>query len=625
MGRKLFYEKGINAAGKVLAFRDFVPFTDRGEGKPRGLVIQAEYAEQLIKNAEKLEGKTYGSLLASDYMRFREDGDRITYEKIYSGRRTDLMTLFAAELAEGQGRFLKKIIDLVWLICDESTWVLPAHNLVKEGDTGALPYCIDAEYALSVDYIDLFSAATGAELAAVLYFLGDRLAGISKAIPDRLKAELDRRILKPVLDRRNHRKMFWLGKYGSVNNWCPWIISNLLTAAAFAEYDTQLREDIVQIGLEGLDAFLATYREEGSCDEGPNYWTVAGGALFNALEVLWDLTGGRINIYDDPKVRNMFEFIARTNIAGDYFFCFADSPVKLKLRCPWMLEMGKMSGSSQLTEFSKYLMRNGGLDFYEYPKIYMMLHQLGVDPEETRSGENYKAVRRDYLQDLKISVNRENEDPDKGFFLGFKGGHNGEGHNHNDVGEVVVYLDGEPVLIDPGSGTYTRRLFSSRRYDISSLQSGCHNVATVNGIMQPGGPLAHSSDERWNETTGELSMELSAAYPGAGLVSYRRSAKLENGAVTVTDEPEFCENGYIEYNYMCRDVPEQLAPGRIRVGRTVLEYSEGLNARIETVPMDEPESVTIPQNWGADKLCRIVLKSGTGAGKRKDVVRIYRS
>ena len=185
MGRKLFREKGITAAGKVLPVSDFVPVTGRGEGVPDGLFVQNAYKESLISDAEKLAGKKYTALLASDYMRFREDGDRITYENIYFERRQDLMTLFTAETVEGNGRFMKQIIDLVWMICDEATWVLPAHNLVKPDDTGALPYCIDAGYEDAVDYLDLFSASTGADRAPVVTHPGDPFAAYPNATPPR--------------------------------------------------------------------------------------------------------------------------------------------------------------------------------------------------------------------------------------------------------------------------------------------------------------------------------------------------------------------------------------------------------------------------------------------------------
>jgi hypothetical protein len=68
---------------------------------------------------------------------------------------------------------------------------------------------------------------------------------------------------------------------------------------------------------------------------------------------------------------------------------------------------------------------------------------------------------------------------------GRQGGHNDE--SHNDIGNYVVYYDGQPLLIDVGRGTYTSKTFSNRRYEIWYNRSDYHNVPTVNGVTQAPG------------------------------------------------------------------------------------------------------------------------------------------
>jgi hypothetical protein len=84
-------------------------------------------------------------------------------------------------------------------------------------------------------------------------------------------------------------------------------------------------------------------------------------------------------------------------------------------------------------------------------------------------------------------VARDKEGSTDGLFVAAKGGHNDESHNHNDIGNYVIYYNGQPVLIDVGRGTYTRKTFSSRRYDIWYNCSDYHNVPTINGVTQPAG------------------------------------------------------------------------------------------------------------------------------------------
>ena len=81
-----------------------------------------------------------------------------------------------------------------------------------------------------------------------------------------------------------------------------------------------------------------------------------------------------------------------------------------------------------------------------------------------------------WLPDLQVMVARDEEGSTKGFYVAAKGGHNDESHNHNDIGNYVVYYDGQPLLIDVGRGTYTRKTFSDRRYEIWYNCSDYHNT-----------------------------------------------------------------------------------------------------------------------------------------------------
>lgn len=92
---------------------------------------------------------------------------------------------------------------------------------------------------------------------------------------------------------------------------------------------------------------------------------------------------------------------------------------------------------------------------------------------------------------------------------------NGESHNHNDVGNFIIYSDGKPVIIDAGVGTYTSQTFSSKRYELWNMQSQWHNCPFINGVMQKDGKefkaAALSFQTKKNEV--KLSMDLAKAYP----------------------------------------------------------------------------------------------------------------
>ncbi len=71
-------------------------------------------------------------------------------------------------------------------------------------------------------------------------------------------------------------------------------------------------------------------------------------------------------------------------------------------------------------------------------------------------------LRDVWLPDTEVMVARDAAGRSDGFYLAAKGGHNDESHNHNDIGNFVVFIDGRPVLVDAGVETYTAKTFSNR-------------------------------------------------------------------------------------------------------------------------------------------------------------------
>ena len=68
-----------------------------------------------------------------------------------------------------------------------------------------------------------------------------------------------------------------------------------------------------------------------------------------------------------------------------------------------------------------------------------------------------------------------------GLYVAAKGGHNGESHNHNDIGNFIVYADGEPEIIDVGNCVYTAKTFGAERYELMNTRSKNHNVPLIGG------------------------------------------------------------------------------------------------------------------------------------------------
>src|SRR5439155_6732099 len=162
--------------------------------------------------------------------------------------------------------------------------------------------------------------------------VGDALEDAAPGITRRIRSEVRRRLLDPC-DARDD--FWWMGisdvGYGGVkgglriiNNWNPWICSNWIASAMLVENDEERRARAVAKALRVLDQFLAVAAPDGSCEEGTAYWSRAAGTLFEALEMLSDATGGKIDVFENPVIEAQARFPVQMHLAGPWFVNFGD-------------------------------------------------------------------------------------------------------------------------------------------------------------------------------------------------------------------------------------------------------------------------------------------------------------
>ena len=433
MGRKIFKEQNYDVKSLILPIEEFKPFCDREQG----LYFPPQYKAEAIAYGEALLNKEYHLITLSEYHEFFISGDRAFFEKHFFVRRTDLLKLTVAEVYEGKGRFIGKITDLIWMMLEESTWVSPAGlNPCPNDKDFTVPYSYEGKR----NYMDLGAVFTGALIAWAWYLFHDRFDELSPYVNKRILENLQDRIISPFVD--NTAEMAWMGngKFNWINNWCPWMISNTLNVCAFIETDLDKRRQIVEIALEGLDKFTDIYAEDAACDEGPSYWAAACGALYDACLVLYDMSGGKINIFKDPLMIKMGEFFPKAYICKGRFLNFSDASSKLGVGSAWGHDWGKLSGSELMQSFWEFaFMGRGKMPALERNFPYRTFRTLGA--EELPQREHFEVTKKEFFPSLDLSICRDESDPQKGLYLSLKGHHNAASHNHLDVGNFVVWYN----------------------------------------------------------------------------------------------------------------------------------------------------------------------------------------
>ena len=498
---------------------DFTPGAV-GSDRPKWNSVPQAVRELVIGEAEETLARAWPLITASDYREFTATGNRSRFEELYFTRRRMLNNLVLGELVEGGARFLPKIVDGIFLIAEESGWQLPAHN-AYERSGARLPLPDDSQ-----PVVDLFAAETAALLATVVALLRDELDGISPEITARVEREIEIRILSPYLDRH----FWWMGRGEErMNNWTAWISQNVLLTVFSLKTSQPTRHAVVKKALGSLDAFLKDYAEDGACEEGVLYYRHAALCLHGALTILDTVAPGLFGrFWQQPKIRNMAEYIAYMHVAGRYYFNFADSSAVVEPCSAREYLFGRAVGSEMLAEFAAS--DRAASDNPHLPgewNLWYRVQELLVGPT-LPAAPPHPASRRDiFYPGIGLFIAR-----DRQFSLAVKGGNNGEGHNHNDVGSVSLYKNGRPFLIDVGVETYTAKTFSARRYEIWTMQSAFHNLPTFAGVMQSAGEAFGARDVEvgFDEGSARISLDISDAYPPeVQLHSYRRVVSLLRG------------------------------------------------------------------------------------------------
>ncbi len=589
------------------------PFPTADE-RARWETLPAEVRGAAIAQGEKLLSYAWPALPAVLYMDYTRTGNRSRYEGPYFARRSALESLVLAECIEGKGRLIDDIINGVWAVCEESSWVIPAHN----NWGGALGDRTN-------DWIDLFAAETGDLLAWTHYLIRSRLEAADALIADRIRREVQSRILDPFL---THDDYGWMGGGGwRLNNWSPWCSSNVLASFLLLEPDRERRTAAVRKAMEIVDRWLAGYHPDGCCDEGPSYWGVAGASLLDCLELLRGASGGKIDVYDQPLVKEMGRYIYRAHISGDYFVDFADAPAKVHIAAGLVYRYGRRIDDPRMMALGSWVYGKRGPRTLLGGSFLRALPNL-FDSQGIDAPAKPPLVRDVWLEGTQVMVAREKEGSDRGLYLAAKGGHNSESHNHNDVGEFIVYLDGKPVLVDAGVGTYTAKTFSDQRYEIWTMQSAYHNLPTVNGVQQQEGEEFRAEDliYRADDAGAELSMDIARAYPeSSGIASWRRTYRLHRGrgaSVGVVDEFELERpTSDITLSLLTPLTPEVKDAGTIMLGRAEVKLDgTALSASVENVPLDDD---SLRSSWGTH-MSRIVLRPKAATAKATWVMRIGR-
>lgn len=577
--------------------------------------LMAPFKDRIIKKGNEALSYQWQVVKATDYLEYERSGNRTMMEKPMNENCTALTNLLLAELADGQGRYVDQILNGSWQLTEMATWSLSAHLGAFQSTKRSLPQ-------ERTQVVDLMAGDVGSLLSWIHYFFRDTFNKINPEISIRLKQQIQQRIIQPYMDRND---MWWQAfelKEGQlVNNWNPWCNFNVLTALLLVEDNPDIQLAGIYKTMSSVDRFINYVKTDGACEEGPSYWGHAAGKLYDYLKILSLATQGKINIFDKPIIRDMGEYIAQSYIGGDKWVVnFADASAKGGGDPLLIYRYGQDVNSSEMMQFARYMENLGDKNATFKPSrdIFRAFEDLRCYPQL----ENVTAALPQ--NDFKWYPETQFIYLKKGaFFFAAKGGFNNESHNHNDVGSFILYQDQQPLFIDAGVGTYTKKTFSDDRYSIWTMQSAYHNIPMVNGTDQSFGKEYKAENVVFLPAQNRFQLDIGKAYPKSANIEYwNRSYTLAQNGLDIQDN--FKIKGPKQANVIHFLVAQEpkISKGEIVLnnGQAKLQFDAGqFIASFDLIPQ---EDARLSQVWGKE-LYRITLtaKSIKPTGKYTFTIR----
>jgi hypothetical protein len=512
------------ALRKTPASPPFPAAADRTSWEAIRQATGPDLVAHIIAQAEKDTQTTLPVLPATLYLECVRSGQREGYEHASALRHSHLTSLALGECLEGTGRFLDPLTDVIWAICEESSWAWPPHQFTLTD--------------MTEPYIDLGVAMTSLALAEADALLG---AALDPLVGKRIRYEVDRRAFTPYLTRHD---FWWLYNHEirMVNNWTAVCNGGIIGAALYLEPDLSRLAEMIARAARSLDDYLATFDADGGSSEGPGYWSYGFGYYTILAHLIEQRSGGKISLWSEEVARKAATFPLHTELANGVYVNFSDCDADIHFNRAQLVYLSQRLNLPDLMR----LARVQPIDNLLEDDLTWPLRVLAWHPADEPAGR-FVSGQHDWYGEMMWMIARNNPaDPDT-LVLAAKGGHNEEMHNQNDVGSIIVYVNGESVIPDLGRGRYTKAYFdTTTRYGHFVNSSRGHSVPIVNGQEQCAGIEYRSEliEHRVGDALDVLSLEMAGAYPKQADIAWlKRTIALQRdgrrGRVELVDDVTF--------------------------------------------------------------------------------------
>jgi len=505
--------------------------------------FKKEYEEDALRLAGELRSQELPELTEELFSEYERNGNRLRYEDVYFGRRKFLSVFGLVCVMRHRAEDLRKLEEILLEICREECWALPAHVDRRNNPDWRIT-------------IDLFASETAQTLSQLVTLLEGEL---SEMVAETVKREVYRRVLTPFMISQAP----YAGWEEGSNNWNAVCCGNIGSAGLFLlKGEGERRALAERIAYALQTCYLAGFGDDGACEEGLEYW-VYGVTYYMLFARQLKQVYPDMDLMAESKAEAIACFQQKCYFSGGRTISFSDGA------CFGRYSMGltcSLACRYQNVRFPDpvYARKLGQDPCWRWIGVYWDWYWTGEYLEAVADGEA-EAPRTlpdfgdDFFPDVQWAVFRGAHNS----VAAVKGGHNGESHNHKDVGSFFYLADGEAFLDDLGSGEYTKDYFSDKRYTIFCNSGISHNIPLIEGSDQCAGG-EYRAESFAVPTEGAAIVTFQDAYDVKALKRLERRLQMEEstGELVVTDTAE--AEGEIDFreNLVTR-LPVTLSDGEI--------------------------------------------------------------
>ncbi|MCM8758530.1 MAG: heparinase II/III-family protein [Candidatus Omnitrophica bacterium] len=444
--------------------------------------LRRAISKKVIGQANEILDRPLPDTRYSLFRIYHATGNRTDYQKPFYEKRKNLIILAMASYLTKDKKYLLKLQDYIWDICNEPLWSIPAH----------LPERINYQHT----YIDLLASQTASKLAEILVLLGDKL---DENIKLRIKYELEKRIFMPFY--KQPQDYWWSRGYHS--NWCAVCCGNIGIATLLAGRSGVYFEKIITNTLDAITRYFDNFDSGGGWVEGISYWNYGITHALRYTDTLYRATDGKINLFSHPKVQFAGLFPVHCFLPPNNFVNFGDSFSKPLLNRETMLLLAQHTKTGkQISWLLKYINLRDFEDIIALREIEIPKPEM---PEKTFM----------HFKDIGWVITRKTWKDKNTPVLAVKAGNNGEPHNQIDVGQFIFHVFGEDFFCDHGGGEYTKDYFSPKRYENPFCNAEGHSLIFIDGKGQGIGKEFYGKiiEASHNPLLDIISIDMTSAYP----------------------------------------------------------------------------------------------------------------